>query len=43
MWSNAKTRQRILSYTTTNDRMVLAVALVCAIGSGVVRVYLLVL
>ncbi|KAJ5753673.1 uncharacterized protein N7511_007826 [Penicillium nucicola] len=26
---------RILSYTTTKDRMILAVALVCAVGSGV--------
>jgi hypothetical protein len=32
--------QRILSYTTTKDRMVLAVALICSVGSGVVRVSL---
>jgi hypothetical protein len=29
--------QRVLSYTTTGDRVVLAIALICSIGSGVVR------
>lgn len=31
--------QRLLSYTNSTDRVILAIAMVCAIGSGVVCAY----
>lgn len=40
MWYVADPTQRILAFTTSRDRAVLTIALLCSVGSGVVCVFL---